>query len=165
MQTETSASSDAALPRPGAEGFTRDQASKFDRFEAARSAFDAFARRDIPALLALAHPEIELIAPGTAALARGGRTYRGHSGIFSYFRDATRVWDELDLIPQDFEEVGDRVLVFGRLRARGGGGLIVDEPAHWVLEFQGERVIRACAHSNRMKALEEARKTAERSAA
>jgi ketosteroid isomerase-like protein len=121
--------------------------------DVAIEAFDAFAQRELPSLLRLAHPDIELVAPGTAALARGGASYRGHRGIFQYFRDVARFWDELEISPHEFEEVGDRVIVYGRLRARGQGGLIVDEPAHWVLEFRDGMIARACAHANRLKAM------------
>ena len=95
----------------------------------------------MPALLAVAAQDIELYAPGTAALARSGRCYRGHDGIMRYMRDVARVWDELELIPHAYREAGDHhVIVQGRLRARGRGGFIVDEQADWLIDVRDGRI-------------------------
>ena len=117
-------------------------------------AFDAFTDRDLGALLDAAAPDIELNAPGTAALARQGTAYRGHEGICAYFRDVARIWEELEVVPHEYRDLGDRVFVTGRLRARGQGGLIIDEPAYWSIEVRGGLIRRLSAFTNREQALE-----------
>jgi len=116
-------------------------------------AFDAFTDRDLGALLDAAAPDIELNAPGTAALARQGKAYRGHEGICTYFRDVARIWEELEVIPQEYRDLGDHVFVTGRLRARGQGGLIIDEPAYWSVELRGGQIRKLSAFTNRKQAL------------
>jgi ketosteroid isomerase-like protein len=122
--------------------------------ELVQRAFDAFSKRDLTAALEVSDPDIELFAPGTAALTREGRAYCGHEGMCDYFRDVGRVWEELDVVPHDFREVGEYVLVVGRLRARGQGGLIIDEPAYWAIKIHDDRIRWAAAYTSREPALE-----------
>ena len=49
-----------------------------------------------------------------------------------YFADVARVWRVLEVVPHDFRDLGDRVLVFGRVYARGEGGYISDSPTQWI---------------------------------
>jgi ketosteroid isomerase-like protein len=112
--------------------------------ELVRRAFEALSQRDIPTLLEVSAPDVEFDAPATAALTRRGRSYRGHNGIMRYMRDVGRVWEELELIPQEYREAGDRhVVVTGRLRAHGRGGIILDEQADWLVELRGGKVVRS----------------------
>jgi ketosteroid isomerase-like protein len=102
-----------------------------------KRAFEALSRRDVQTLLEVAAPDVELLAPATATLAREGRSYRGHDGIFRYMRDVARVWEELELIPHRYRPSGDgQVLVVGRVRARGQGGYIVDEGVSWLVDVR-----------------------------
>jgi ketosteroid isomerase-like protein len=88
---------------------------------------------------------------------RAGKPYRGFDGIFAYFHDVGRVWDELEVVPQQYRDAGDHVLVFGRLRARrlGGchGGLLIDVPAQWLFRVRDGKVAWAYAYANREEAL------------
>jgi ketosteroid isomerase-like protein len=126
---------------------------KADHVAIVKRVLEAFADRDVRSSLELADREIELIVPGTASFAQGGRSYRGLDGVVRYVHDVGRVWDELEVIPQQFEEVGDSVMVSGRLRARREGSFLIDEPAHWVFEFRNGKVLRACAYTDRDAAL------------
>jgi ketosteroid isomerase-like protein len=118
-----------------------------------KRAFEAFAGRDVQAMLEIADREIELFVPGTAAFARGGRAYLGHQGLIRYFRDVARVWDELEVVPQRYREKGEYVVVTGRLRARREGAFLVDEPAQWVWQLRAGKILRARAYTDRDAAL------------
>jgi ketosteroid isomerase-like protein len=144
-----------APARSGAEPVrTPDRQEKpTDNVAIVKRAFEAFARRDIRAALELADPDIELFAPGTAAFARGGRSYRGHQGLVRYFRDVARVWDELEVVPQRFRQKDDYVVVIGRLRARREGAFLVDEPAQWVWQLRDAKILVARAFTDRDDAL------------
>ena len=85
--------------------------------EVVKSAFAAFAARDLDRVLALADPDIEFTA---VTGEHAGRTepYRGHDGMRQYFRDVAAIWEELRLTPRDFRASGDRILVTGRVSAR-----------------------------------------------
>jgi ketosteroid isomerase-like protein len=93
-------------------------------------AYEAFAVRDLEAMGAVIHPELEFHAP-TARLAGAEGPYRGREGMAEYFQDAARVWEVVRLEPRDYHELGDRVLVLGRVYA-WGGGRVIDAPAAWV---------------------------------
>ncbi len=82
-----------------------------------RRLFDAFAARDVDALLEIVDPEIEFFGP-TATVLNEGRCYRGHEGMRRYLRDAEALWEELDLDPQKLRVIGNHVVVLGRVRAR-----------------------------------------------
>jgi ketosteroid isomerase-like protein len=136
-----------------AEATGQARAVAIDHVTIVKRALEAFADRDLRSSLELADPEIELIVPGTASFAQGGRSYKGLDGLVRYVHDVGRVWDELEVIPQQYDELGDSVMVTGRLRARREGSFLIDEPAHWVFEFLNGKIVRACAYTDRDAAL------------
>lgn len=132
----------------------RRLAVRRNNVETVRAVFQALTERDVRGALEVADRTVEFYAPATAALTRGGRSYRGYEGIFSYFRDVSSVWDELEFTPQEFRELDDEVLVFGRLRARAFSGLLIDEPAQWVFKLRNAKVLWASAFETKLAALE-----------
>ena len=70
-----------------------------------------------------------------------------------YFADVARVWRVLEVVPHDFRDLGDRVLVFGRVYARGEGGYISDSPTQWLWAVRGGRVVSGRVFTNRAEAL------------
>lgn len=121
-----------------------------------RQVLDSFAKRDVQSALELADPRIELVFPATADVTRGGKPYRGFEGVFAYFRDIARVWDELEIVPSAFREVADDVLVLGRLRAHRVGGLLLDVPAQWLFQIRDGKVVYVHSYPSREEALEAA---------
>jgi ketosteroid isomerase-like protein len=104
-----------------------------------KAVFAAFAERDVERVLELIDPEVEFIAL-TNDFAGRTEPYRGHEGIRQYFRDVAQVWDELRLTPRDYRQVGDNVLVVGRVNARSAAR-IVDGSTGWVFRVRGGRVV------------------------
>ena len=85
-----------------------------------KAMFEAFSERDVEGVLAYAHPDVEFRAvTGDHA----GRTsaYRGHDGLRQYFRDVAEIWDDLRIVPGEFRQSGDTILVTGRVSARSPG--------------------------------------------
>lgn len=119
-----------------------------------RRAFDAFTQRDLEAVLELVDPTIEFLAPPTAELAGQKTPYRGPDGIRKYFEDVARVWDELEVIPHEYREMGDHVVALGRVYARGADGLVVDAPAGWVWELRAGKIVSGRVYTSREQALE-----------
>lgn len=80
-----------------------------------RAIYDAFARRDIEAVLPYVAEDCEVDVPGTAE--RAGRTtpYRGPEGIRQYFADAASVWTRLTLYADDIRAAANGVVVFGHV--------------------------------------------------
>jgi ketosteroid isomerase-like protein len=101
--------------------------------------FAAFAERDVERVLELSDPEIEF-TPMTNDFAGRTEPYRGHEGIREYFRDVADVWDDLRLTPRDYREVGDSVLVLGRVTARSSAR-IVDGSTGWVWRVRDGLVV------------------------
>ena len=110
--------------------------------------FEAFAARDAGTLLALMDPEIEFFGP-TATILNEGQCYRGHDGIRRYLRDADALWSRLELLPSRYREVGNHVVVLGRVRAQARDGLDLDAPAAWVWRVAGDRITWGCAYGDR----------------
>jgi len=122
--------------------------------ELVRLAFDAFNRRDLDAAFELMHEDVVFIAP-TAEIANEGEPYRGFDGLRKYYSDVERVWEELEVTARELREVGDAVLVVGRVYGRGEGGYISDSPAQWVFKIEAQRILRIQVFTNRAAALAE----------
>jgi ketosteroid isomerase-like protein len=107
--------------------------------ELIRRAYEAFAERDLDALVELSDPEVE-VATVTGLLAGHPEPYRGHEGLASYIADLTQ-WKRLELQPQHFMPLSEgRFLVFGRVRAWHTRGFLDSENA-WLWTLRGERVL------------------------
>jgi ketosteroid isomerase-like protein len=104
-----------------------------------KAVFAAFAERDVEAALAHAGADIEFSAvTGDHA----GRTepYRGHDGLRQYFRDVSEVWDELRLVPVDFRQSGDTILVTGRVSARSPARIVAGSTG-WIWRVVDGQVV------------------------
>jgi ketosteroid isomerase-like protein len=104
-----------------------------------KAVFAAFAERDLERVLDAIDPEMEF-TPVTADLAGRTEPYRGHEGMREYFRDVGLVWDDLRLNPREFREVGDSILVTGRVTARSPSR-IVEGSTGWVFRVRDGRVV------------------------
>jgi ketosteroid isomerase-like protein len=98
--------------------------------------FDAFARRDLEAALALLAADVELWPQGTAQRAGRDAPYRGHDGIRQYFVDVASVWETLAVEPGELRVVAGGVVAFGNARGRGLDGSELDAPVIWVFKLQ-----------------------------
>ena len=110
--------------------------------------FEAFAVRDTVALLEMMTPEIEFFGP-TATVLNEGKCYRGHDGIQRYFLDADQLWSRLEIYPERFREVGNHVVVMGRVRASARDGLELDTPAAWVWRVEHGKIAWGCVYGDR----------------
>jgi len=94
-----------------------------ENVEVARRGLEAWSSGDLDAALALVHPEAEFrtsgLFPGVEAV------YQGHDGYKRWWNDFRGMWEEIELVPERLLDHGDRVLVFGRFKARGREGITV----------------------------------------
>jgi ketosteroid isomerase-like protein len=101
---------------------------------------NAFSEGDVDAALAELDPEVELV-PIRAQLE--GTDYRGHEGYRRVLADFEEDWEELRLIPEQLRESGDRVLVTGRMVARGkASGVELDIPLALLYQLRDRKVVR-----------------------
>ena len=88
-----------------------------------KAVFAAFAERDLEGVLAHASPEVEFTAVTGDHAGRTG-AYLGHDGLRQYFRDVAEVWDDLRIVPGDYRQSGDTILVTGRVSARSPARIV-----------------------------------------
>jgi len=120
-----------------------------------RRAFSAFAERDPDALLALVGPDVEFFPP-TASIAGHETPYRGEAGLRQYLDDVARIWEVLEVVPHEYREVGDQVVVLGRVYGRGVDGLLVDSPTGWIWTIDDGKIVAGRVFTSRQEALDAA---------
>jgi ketosteroid isomerase-like protein len=97
-------------------------------------------------------PDVEFVQVAEAGAAE--TVFHGPAGAAQAVRDMTEVFDDFHVEPERFIDLGDRIVVFVRLRGRArGSGVPIDVPFTHVATFRGTRVTRWCAYAHREEAL------------
>jgi ketosteroid isomerase-like protein len=100
--------------------------------------------------LAYADPEI-VWNPAEEAAAQG------HGAVRESLVRWKGEWDDYELAPEDFEELGDRVIAAVRLRGRGrGSGVEVNARFYDVFTLREGKIVRMDQFTQRTEALEAA---------
>ena len=116
-----------------------------ENVEIIKRAVDAFNERDVETFMALTTPDFEWFPAMDRLLERG--SYRGREGIEAYFEVVSDTWEEFQVVPDGFRDLGDRVLVLGRAEGRGrSSGVRVDTPLGTVVEFRDGKMSRIRAY-------------------
>jgi PAS domain S-box-containing protein len=102
-------------------------------------AFDAFARRDLPAMLERCHADFVLRSFATAQRAERTTPYRGHEGVDAYLHDVATIWEELILTPLTFRHAQESVIGFGRVEGRRPGERVLGS-IMWVVRLRGDLI-------------------------
>jgi ketosteroid isomerase-like protein len=102
-----------------------------ENVERAYQAADAFNRRDLDALLALCDPNIEFHSRLTEL--EGGRPYRGHDGIRSWWESLFAISLDFSSEIEDVREAGDTTVVRVRQRGHGLGSDAPIDQTHWMV--------------------------------
>jgi ketosteroid isomerase-like protein len=123
-----------------------------ENVEIVRSAFDAWNAGDVDSIAALMTPETEFI-PLRSQLE--GDSYRGPEGMHQFARDAAEEWEFLRIDPDEFHDVGDRVLMLGHFDGRGrASGMDVRFPVGWVAQLRDRKIVHLRTYSDPQEALE-----------
>ena len=83
--------------------------------EALRVVYEAASRRDWDTAFGNSPPDLELKTPDENPIAG---TYRGRDAVQGFFTEFWAAFEEVAAEPQDFEELGDRILVSVKMRMR-----------------------------------------------
>lgn len=121
----------------------------------AKSFFAAFARRDLDAAAGLLHPEVEI----RPAIVGGpeGIVYRGLNGNRQFWIDIDAAWATFRIEPQEFRDLGKRILVLGRAIALApGSGIALDQASAWIAEMRDGRIVRFQSFTSQPEALKAA---------
>jgi ketosteroid isomerase-like protein len=116
-----------------------------------RAVFAAFTERDVERAISHADPGVELIAV-TGDQAGQAQPYRGHEGIRQYFRDVAAVWEEIRLMPGDFRQDGDTILVTGRVSARSAARVVAGSTG-WIWRLRAGKVTYARVYPSAAEAI------------
>jgi ketosteroid isomerase-like protein len=120
-----------------------------------RRALEAFPRGDVEEMLSHMDPEGEL----HSAIVGGaeGNVYRGHDGFRRWYADSFESFEELRNEWSEFRDLGNRVLAFGRVKARGrGSGVQLNSPMGWIFTVRRGKIVKAEGFLSRDEALEAA---------
>ena len=124
-----------------------------ENVEIVRRALDAYTAGDIEGMLSFLDPDAEL----HSAIISGaeGKAYRGHAGIWSWVAETQASFESLGMELTEFRDLGDRVLAFGRVHAKGReSGVALDSPTGWVFTLRDGKILRAEGYLDPGKALE-----------
>jgi ketosteroid isomerase-like protein len=117
----------------------------------ATQAIDAFNGSDVDAFAALTTPDFEW-SPSMVAIE--GETYRGREGIERYFGSLNNAWEKFHIFRDRFRDLGDLVIMLGRLEGRGkGSGVPVDASLGMVFDFRGRTISRIRGYLDHAEAL------------
>jgi ketosteroid isomerase-like protein len=119
-----------------------------------REFIDAYNRRDFDAAIESFDPEIDFVLPARQSADSG----RGPDHVIRFFEGLDETFDEVQLLPQEFVDGGDRVATRLRHYAHGkGSGLVLDEELyHQVTTFRDGRMVRIEYFTDWAQALEAA---------
>ena len=107
-----------------------------ENLEAVRAWVAAINAADADALVELADPDVDYM-PYLASVAGVEGSYRGHAGLRQYVRDLADAWRSYHVDIHQLEDLGEHVLMEGRLRAEGrSSGLEVDAEMAWLHTFR-----------------------------
>lgn len=122
-----------------------------ENVETVKRAIEAFSRGDADAFVALTSPDLEWT---TGLGAVEGEEFLGHDGVRTYLARLDSAWEQFLYLIDEARDLGDTVLVLGRLEGRSrGGGVPVNSPVGAVWELRGGKVWRLRAYLDQAKAI------------
>jgi ketosteroid isomerase-like protein len=123
-----------------------------ENVEIAKRGIDAFNKRQIDELAETLTADYEWVGAFLGTVEGG--SYRGREGMARYFSEAEETWRELNISAEEFRDLGDTVLVLGRMEGRGrSSGVRVDTPYTMIVEFREGKVSRSRAYLDHAEAL------------
>jgi ketosteroid isomerase-like protein len=122
-----------------------------ENVETVKRAIEAFSRGDADAFVALTAPDLEW---KTGLGAVEGEVFLGHDGVRTYFSRLNSAWEEFLYLIDEARDLGETVLVLGRLEGRSRSGEVpVDSPAGAVWDLRDGRVWRLRAYLDQEQAI------------
>jgi ketosteroid isomerase-like protein len=120
------------------------------RVESVRRALAAVARRDLPALLDLVDPGVELRPLQSV----WRQTYRGREGLEKWWSDVAALWDEFSVDLEDVRDLDGALLLQLHWRGRAQGAASeLDGPAAAVVRFRDDKIVLLDLHIDQAHAL------------
>jgi ketosteroid isomerase-like protein len=117
-----------------------------------QQALNAYTRRDLEALRALADPDIEL--DWSASRGWLADVYRGVEDTLRFYDGYFEAFDEIVITPDRFIDAGDSVVVPNVAHQRGRDGIEVTARSTLVFTFRNRKLTRICLYQETGQALE-----------
>lgn len=122
--------------------------------EIAMQGIEAFNRRDLDAFFEHATSDYEWL-PAMGAVE--GNIVRGRAGIEAFFDSLAEAWGEIRIVTEDCRDLGERVLILGRVQGHGAGsGVPIDAQWGALVDFRDGKSSRSLAFLDHRQALEAA---------
>jgi ketosteroid isomerase-like protein len=122
--------------------------------ELVRRLVAAFNAQDPDAASAVLREDAEWRPAFTGGGAVEGAVYRGHAGFRRYLKDLSETWVEIEGYIDELRDVGERLLLFARIRFVGrGSGVEMTQPITGVFTFRGGKIATAHYYVEREEAL------------
>jgi ketosteroid isomerase-like protein len=119
-----------------------------------RRCMDAWNRGDVDAWLETGHPEIEWSSAITRRVEGDESVYRGREEARRFWDEWHSLWD-LTIDVSEIRDLGETVLVVGRMRTRGkASGVDLEGPVAYVAEFEEGSIRRIRAYLDPAEARE-----------
>lgn len=117
--------------------------------------YDAIARRDSEAVLALYHPDVEWDMSGYPYGEMLETRSRGHAGLRVFWKDLYEAWESYEHEVHELLDAGDQVVSIVTDRGRGrASGADVEMDAYGVWSVRDGQIIRSVWFRTREEALE-----------
>jgi ketosteroid isomerase-like protein len=105
------------------------------------TAYEAWSRRDVDALLEVVHPDAE--ARPILGANIGASVYVGREGLREWFKDLHQEWETFQTRVTRIDERGDRALLTIDVHARGrASGVVIDGALYHVVEIRDGLILR-----------------------
>ena len=119
-----------------------------ENVEVSKRALETFARRDLGAYDDLFTSDLEWFPAGPLALqGEAYAGYRGREGLETFGRDSHIMWEEIRSVEQEFRDLGDCVVMLGRLQVRvRSSGVALDSPSGIIFDFRDGKISRMRAY-------------------
>ena len=130
-----------------------------ENVEIVRSVYEAAESGDRTAVFALYDPAVEWDASRAPMprLIGGGRVFRGHDGLKTFFRERNAVWGEIEDVLEELIDAGEHVVSVDSERGRGrSSGVEVEMTQYAVWTIRNGKVVRVVWFPTRSEALEAA---------
>ena len=122
-----------------------------ENVEIARRAILAFNATEVGAFTALTTHDFEWFP---SMLAIEGQSFRGSEGIHSYFASLGDAWDEFIILPAEFRDLSELVIMLGGLRGLGkNSGVPVDAELGMVFGFRSCEIMSIHGYLDHREAL------------
>jgi ketosteroid isomerase-like protein len=122
-----------------------------ENVEIANQALDAYARRDVEALRALADPDIELDWSASVGWLAG--VYRGFDETLRFYEGYFEAFEEIVIVADRFIDAADSVVVPNVAHQRGRDGIEVSARGTFVFTIRDRKITRICLYQETEQAL------------